>query len=86
MKIDWQVTVQAFALLGYEFKPPDGFDAAPVDVQLAMWDSFLEGYMRCQLMCPWKGGGPCISSSCPRIVLRRVSLNALPLNRKTPRG
>lgn len=85
-RIDWNVTAQAFALLGYRFEPPHGFDHMTTEAQLALWDAFLDEYMRCELMCPWKGGGPCISSECPRIVLRRVSLNALPLTKRTPGG
>ena len=80
--INWDVTRQAFALLGYEFTPPEDFLDKPAEIQLAMWDMFLQMYIDCELQCAWKGGGPCLRDNCPRVVLRRVSMSALPLVRK----
>lgn len=84
-RIDWLVTVQAFALLGYEFVPselaPD-FDVLPAGAQLDLWGAFIESHMQCQLQCAWKGGAHCIHPECPRRVLRRVSLQAIELARR----
>jgi len=77
-KIEWDVTVQAFALLGYEFKPPVGFMQHTTEVQLLMWGVFLTQWRECEMLCAWKGGNRCLSDLCPRDVLRRVSVHSLP--------
>lgn len=83
-RIDWSITVRALALLGYECKLPEGFDALSTEGQLEVWDHVVANYMTCEMHCAWKGGGPCISMECPRRVLRRASLTALPLARRPP--
>lgn len=81
---DWTMIVQAFALLGYKFTPPEVLANEPALVHTMAWQVFLMDYQRCALECAWKGGNACLADPCPRSVLRRVSMQALPLTGLDP--
>lgn len=75
-KIDWNVTVDAFRLVGYRLdltKLDPAFHELNVIAQCQLWQDFLEDFLKCRTECPMRDGGPCEGwARCPRQVLRQV--------------